>query len=501
MKVTLKSTAGRSAVRVVPVFSDGGGAKKASGLDPALAAVVRKVDSTGIFSGKKGEVLPQVAPDSAVEKTLLLIGLGPRKKLDGEVLRTVFGNLGRRLAGLSGKKAALSLEQGGAAACIAKLGAAQAARCMLEGCRLGAYDYQAQKGGRKPRKPASSLALECGDSDASLLKLLRSGLKLADACVDGVNLARELANTPGNYLYPASLAAKARSMARSSGLKCKVLGERELQREKMGGILGVAQGSDRAPRLIQLEYTPRGKAEKTLVIVGKAVTFDSGGISIKPAGGMQDMKFDMAGGAAAIGAMQALARLKPKLRVVAIVPSAENLLGGSAYRPGDVLTSASGKTIEIINTDAEGRLLLADALHYSRRFKPDAVVDMATLTGACVIALGTHASGLMSNDKALARQLLKVSAECGEQVWELPLFDEYYKMVESKVADLRNSSGRDAGASTAGAFLGHFIKGVPWAHLDIAGTAWRQTPLGYQPRGATGAGVRLMVELALSMGA
>jgi len=498
MKVTLKPSAGRSAVRVVPVFSEGGGKKNSSGLEPAVAAVVKKACSSGIFSAKKGEVLPQVAPASSAEKTLFLLGLGPRKKLDGEVLRMAFGNLGRRLAGLAGKRAALSLEQGAATLCLKKLGGAGAVRSIVEGCRLGAYDYQSQKGGRKPRKPVSTLVLESG---ASVVKELRAGLKLADACVEGVNLARELANTPGNYLYPASLAARARSVARSSGLRCKVLGESELRRQKMGGILGVAQGSDRAPRLIELEYNPRGKAEKTLVIVGKAVTFDSGGISIKPAGGMQDMKFDMAGGAAAIGAMKALARLKPKLRVVGIVPSAENLLGGSAYRPGDVLRSASGKTIEIINTDAEGRLLLADALHYSRRFSPDAVVDMATLTGACVIALGTHASGLMSNDKSLARELLKVSASCGERIWELPLFDEYYKMVESKVADVRNSSGRDAGSSTAGAFLGHFIKGVPWAHLDIAGTAWRQTPLGYNPRGATGTGVRLMVELALSMGA
>ena len=498
MKVTLKPSAGRSAARVVPVFSEGGGKENTSGLDPALAAVVKTACSPGIFAGKKGEVLPQVAPGSPGEKTLFLVGLGPRKKVTGEVLRMAFGNLGRRLGGLGGKSVALSICQGAIVPCIKKLGGADAVRAIVEGCRLGAYDYQSQKGGKKPRKQASTLVLESGDSE---VKELRAGRKLAEACVEGVNLARELANTPGNYLYPASLAARARAMARASGLKCKVLGESDLRREKMGGILGVAQGSDRAPRLIQLEYSPRGKVEKTLVIVGKAVTFDSGGISIKPAGGMQDMKFDMAGGAAAIGAMNALARLKPKIKVVAIIPSAENLLGGSAYRPGDVLRSASGKTIEVINTDAEGRLLLADALHYSRRFKPDAVVDMATLTGACVIALGSHASGLMSNDKALARQLLKVSAGCGERIWELPLFDEYYRMVESKVADVRNSSGRDAGASTAGAFLGHFIKGVPWAHLDIAGTAWRQAPSGYNPRGATGAGVRLMVDLALSMGA
>ena len=243
------------------------------------------------------------------------------------------------------------------------------------------------------------------------------------------------------------------------------------------------------------------KDDMPLAFVGKGVTFDTGGISIKPAGGMEEMKYDMAGAGAVIGLMKALASRKARANVIGVVGLVENMPDGNAQRPGDVVTTMSGQTIEVINTDAEGRLLLADALHYSRRFKPDAVVDMATLTGACVVALGTHASGLMSNDKSLARQLLKVSDACGERIWELPLFEEYYRMVESKVADVRNSSGRDAGASTAGAFLGHFIKGVPWAHLDIAGTAWRQAPLGYNPRGATGAGVRLMVDLALSMGA
>ena len=251
MKVSLKPSAGRSATRVVPVFSEGGGKGNTSGLDPAVAAVLKTASAPGIFGAKKGEVLPQVAPGSTGEKTLFLLGLGPRKKLTGEVLRMAFGNLGRRLSGLGGKSVALALHQGAMSSCIKKLGDADVVRAVVEGCRLGAYDYQEQKGGKKPRKPASTLVLESGEL---VVKELRAGLKLADACVDGVNLARDQANTPGNYLYPASLAARARSMARSSGLKCKVLGESDLRREKMGGILGVGQGSDRASRLIQLEY-------------------------------------------------------------------------------------------------------------------------------------------------------------------------------------------------------------------------------------------------------
>jgi leucyl aminopeptidase len=315
----------------------------------------------------------------------------------------------------------------------------------------------------------------------------------------GVGFARNLTNAPANLLSPLELAARARAMARAHGLRCRVLRRRELAREGMGALLAVAQGSARAPCLIVVEYRPRPRGARTLALVGKSVTFDCGGLSIKPSKGMEEMKYDMAGGAAVLGALQALSVLRPRLHVVGILPASDNLISGSALRPGDILRSASGKTIEVINTDAEGRLLLADALHYARRFKPAAVVDVATLTGACVVALGTQVTGMLASDRALGEQILKAAASSGEKVWELPLHDEFVEAVKSKVADLKNDSGRNAGAITAGAFLSQFIEGVPWAHLDIAGTGWTQREEGYQSPGATGAGVRLLAELALGM--
>ncbi len=495
MKVVI---GGRSKLtrRVVPLAKGGFPRGRDPHLDEATRRLAARAVKEGLFRGERGEVLPLVGA-RASDACCVLLGLGDAKKVDCEALRRAFGALAKRLSRMGGGRVGVGLSSLALRKALGKFGVESTVQAMTEGLHLGSYRYIEQKSepGERRRKP--TVAFEQGERSDADLSAARRGVRRGAVIADAVNGARNLANEPANQLYPEVLARRARSVAKAAGLRCRVLGPRELEKEKMGGVLGVGQGSARPPRLIILEHRPQ-RAKKTIVLVGKAVTFDTGGISIKPARGMEDMKFDMAGGAAVIGAMNALARIGPKARVIGLVPSAENHISGSALRPGDVIRSASGKTIEVINTDAEGRLLLADALHYSRRFRPDAVVDIATLTGACLVALGATAAGLMSNDDRLARTIADAAGITGERVWRLPLFDEYYEAVKSQVADLRNSSGRNAGASTAGAFLGHFMRDVPWAHVDIAGVGWSRRSAGYLVPGATGAGVRLLVEWALA---
>jgi leucyl aminopeptidase len=300
------------------------------------------------------------------------------------------------------------------------------------------------------------------------------------------------------------LAREAQRVAREVGLAYRAFDVRELRRRKMGGILAVGQGSVNPPRLIILDHNApprrgsgrRSPRRRTLCLVGKGITFDSGGISIKPAAAMDEMKHDMSGAAAVIGALRAAALLRLPLRVVGIIAAAENLPSGTAYRPGDVVTTMSGRTIEVLNTDAEGRIVLSDALHFARtEYTPEAIIDLATLTGACVIALGKWASGVMGNNDALVERLRVAGEATGERVWPLPLWEEHRKQVRSKVADLKNTGGREGGTLTAAAFLSYFTEGTPWAHLDIAGTGWTGKTGPYQPVGATGVGVRLLIEL------
>lgn len=309
-----------------------------------------------------------------------------------------------------------------------------------------------------------------------------------------IQLARDLANRPGNDLTPEALAGAARDMCEEvSGLRVTILGKKEIQKEKMGGVLAVSQGSEEEPRVIVLEHRPK-KPKKSVVLVGKGVTFDAGGISLKPAKGMAAMKYDMSGAAAVMAIMRAVAELELPIKVVGLIPAAENLPSGTAIKPGDIITMSNGKTVEVDNTDAEGRLLLADALHYSDRFNPDIVIDYATLTGACVVALGHEAAGLMSNDETLSNTLFKLGEMTGDRVWPLPLYDEYLGYIESEWADLKNAGKRWGGAVTAGMFLQQFIpEKVAWAHLDIAGVAYSEESHNGSPRGASGFGVVLTI--------
>ena len=306
-------------------------------------------------------------------------------------------------------------------------------------------------------------------------------------------LARDLGNRPANDLNPETFAQAAKEMSEEAkGLRVTILGVKELQKEKMGGILGVSQGSVQEPRLIVIEHRPK-KPKKSVVLVGKGVTFDSGGISLKPAAGMGWMKADMSGAATVMGAMRAVADLDLPIKVVGLIPAVENMPSGSAIRPGDILTTSSGKTVEVDNTDAEGRLILADALHYSARFNPDIVIDFATLTGACVVALGHEAAGMMGNDQDLMGELSKLGEQVGERVWPMPLYDEYLSYLKSEVADIKNAGSRSGGVVTAGTFLKQWVpEKVSWAHLDIAGVAYNEKEHNGLPIGASGFGVVLM---------
>ena len=346
---------------------------------------------------------------------------------------------------------------------------------------------------QKPKHPTLSKVTLLGSS--AQLSALKRGLGEGQAVADGVNYARELGNLPGNVCTPSYLASEARALARGhSHLQVKVLSEKQMKELGMGAFLSVSAGSDEPGQMIIMEYRGAAKTKAPLALVGKGITFDTGGISLKPGQSMDEMKFDMCGAASVFGTMKTLLALKPKINLVAVVAAAENMPSGRASKPGDIVTTMSGQTVEILNTDAEGRLVLCDALTYVQRYKPAAIVDIATLTGACVIALGSHAHGLYANDQSLADALLRAGEATGDRAWQMPLWDDYQKQLDSNFADMANIGGREAGSVTAACFLARYTKDVKWAHLDIAGTAWKSGAA----KGATGRPVSLLVDYLIN---
>jgi leucyl aminopeptidase len=363
----------------------------------------------------------------------------------------------------------------------------------VEGCLLGLYQFNAYRTEKREEiKEVQQITLV--DRAEGKIAEVAGGSRTGQVLADATNFVRDLCNHPSNVVTPSRLAEEAKTIAKEFGLTCKVIEKDEAESIGMGAFLGVAKGSLEPPKFIILEYRGGKKKEAPVVIVGKSITFDSGGISIKPAEKMEQMKTDMSGGATVLGTMKALAQLKLPVSVVGLLPATENMPSGTAVKPGDVVRAMSGKTIEVINTDAEGRLVLADALSYAARYKPSAVVDLATLTGACVVALGNRATGVMGTNPRLIERLKRAGERCGERVWELPLWEEYQDQIKSDVADMKNVGGRGAGAITAAAFLQKFVDDYPWAHLDIAGTSWNDDARPYAPKGATGVGVRLLVQ-------
>ncbi|HEU0016179.1 MAG TPA: leucyl aminopeptidase [Longimicrobium sp.] len=499
MKITaLRSgAAGHAApLLVLPVFQDGERDAAFTALDGALGGQLAALAARGDLKGEHGESVLLYPPAGALAaERLLLVGIGKAAELTPERLR--------RAAGTAAKQAAKSRAASLAFVLPASsFGEGDAARAAAEGLVMGAYDFRELKSPKPDAPPPVELAeaallLADGADEGAAAE----GARLGEVLGRAANLARTLANLPGNVATPTYLGETAQRIAGERGMTATILGPREMREEGMHALLAVSAGSDQEPRFIVLEHRGGAEGEKPLVIVGKGLTFDAGGISIKPAQGMEDMKFDMGGGAATIAAMQAVAELGLKANVVGIVPSSENLLGGSAMKPGDVIGSHLGKTIEVVNTDAEGRLILADALSYARRFDPAAVLDAATLTGACVIALGHAATGVMGTDQALVDEVIAAGERTGERCWQLPMYEEYREQIKSDYADVKNSGGRPAGTITAGWFLREFVGDFPWVHLDVAGTAYGDGKLPYLTKGSTGTPTRLFVEWVMSRAA
>ncbi len=447
----------------------------------------------------KAEALLPVWSDGVKAGWVMLAGMGTAEKAGLETIRRTAARAAARAREMKAANVLLVVPD----AKILNFDDAAFARCWVEGAELALSPVGELKTGRKD-KAAGPRAWKLM-ADAGRAAALRRGAAEAGAFAAGCLFARDLVNLPGNHLTPRMLAQRARAMARREGLSCEVLGPSRIRQLKMGGLLGVSQGSAEPPQLITLQYKPRGKAAAKaphVALVGKGVTFDAGGISLKPAAGMEDMKTDMGGAAAVLGAALTAARLQLPVRLTVIVPATENLPSGTAVKPADVITMASGKTVEVLNTDAEGRLILADALWYAARFKPDHIIDAATLTGACAVALGSYFAGLMSNSAELTEVLRQAGGETFERVWPLPLVDEHRDEVQGAWSDLKNlGNGRDAGASTAAAFLSHFVADdMSWAHLDIAGAVWTGKPTATCARGATGYGARLIARALQILG-
>jgi leucyl aminopeptidase len=421
---------------------------------------------------------------------VLLVGAGDRDDLDAEGLRRFAGHAVRKAEDLRVSTLSLWAPE------VGDVGLERAAQSLAEGAVLAAWRFRELKTGESgedgDEAPAEVTGVEVlieGD-----LETVRRGVTVGDAIARGENFARTLQARPGNFATPSHLAEEASALGAALGLAVTVFDEKRLREERMNAILAVAQGSDQEPRLIVLEHRKGPDGAPPLVLVGKGLTFDAGGISLKPPKGMEEMKFDMSGGAAVLGAMKAIAELDLAVDVVGVVPSSENLINGGALKPGDVIRTRSGKTVEVTNTDAEGRLILADALDYARSFEPGAMVDCATLTGAVVIGLGHQAAAVLGTDDALVEEVRRAGEAAGERCWPLPLWKEYRKQLDSETADLNNVGGRPAGTITAACFLREFVGDVPWAHLDIAGTAYGTEPLPYQRKGGYGVPTRLLVE-------
>lgn len=473
------------------------GVKKPGGataaVDQALGGLISRVIAQGEFRGKSGTSVLLHTHAKLKAERVLVAGLGKQEDFSLETIRSVSGESLRFLHRHGCRRVGTIVHGTGAGG----LGVKEAAQAVTEGALLGLYRFDRYKKTDEDYKAVQELSLLLRDKEQ--VTEVRSAAATGRIIADAVNLARDLVNEPANSLTPQDLAARARAVAKVQKLTCRILDKRQIERMKMGALLGVAQGSSRPPVLLVLSYQGKRGKEPTLGLIGKGVTFDSGGISIKPSEGMEQMKGDMAGGAAVIAAMGAIARLRPAINVTAIVPACENLPSGSALKPGDVVRAMDGKTIEVVNTDAEGRLILADALCYARKLGCKRLVDAATLTGACVVALGSVRSGAFTNNQEWLDRVQSAAEAVGEKIWHMPMDRDYDEQIKSDVADIKNIGGRKAGAITAAKFLGRFVGDVPWVHLDIAGTSQADKEKGYAAKGASGVPVRTLIRLALDL--
>jgi leucyl aminopeptidase len=456
--------------------------------DKAVLDAAADLIALGEVTGKMLETALLHKPSGLKAKRLMLIGGGKAKNFSSYELRKLAGAAVRNLKAKDLKSFAF----------VAPAGVADAEKSIVEGAFVGNFDPDYYKSDRKEQKIEEIVIVVPQGDQKSLQTAIDQGRIIGEA----QNFTRDLVNEPGNRMTPTILADRAKKMCDETGLKCEVYGGDKIKELKMGAFWSVAQGSDEEPRLIVMRHEPLGAPEKPVLgLVGKGITFDSGGISLKPGDGMEKMKYDMAGGAAMIGAMRAIAQLKPNLRVIGIVCATENMPSGKAQKPGDVQIAMSGKSIEIINTDAEGRLVLADGLHYARQLGCTHLIDAATLTGACVVALGMVNAGIFANDDDFYEQFNKSLQKSGEKMWRLPVDEEYRDMIKSNIADIVNSAGRWGGAVTAAMFLKEFVSDTPWIHLDIAGVAWMEDNKPWIAKGPSGIPVRSLVEFVRDLAA
>ncbi len=461
-------------------------------VDAALGGAISQVIRSKDFEGKRGQKVLLYAGEALPAPRVVVVGLGKADEIDADAVRRATGVAVKALKGANVERAATIVHGAGAGG----LDTAHAARSIAEAALSAAYTFKREGTANEEDESVELRELVVLERDGRKVSAVERGVGEGVRVGEAQSFTRDLSSVSGDEAAPAAIARRIEAMAEMAGLTCRVLGPSEIRSERMGGVLGVSKGSSREPRFVILEHAPSG-ARRKVCIVGKGVTFDTGGISMKRPRGMDKMRYDKSGAAATAGVLRAVAELDLPVHVIGLMPFVENMPSGRAIKPGDVLTMRSGHTVDVLNTDAEGRLILADALDYAKELEPDYTVDMATLTGAVSVALGTQAAGIMGNDQGLIDQLLDAGEVSRERIWQLPFYDEYKEQLKGVIGDIKNVGGRNAGTVTAGKFLEHFAPEEGWAHLDIASTAWNDSkPLlngDYTPKGSTGAGVRLLV--------
>lgn len=458
-------------------------------MDKALGGALTELLHSKEFEGKANEVVLFHTQGKVPAKRLILVGLGKKKDVGLDQIRQAMGHAAKRVR----QAKAGSFTVGLPSVMPRGASAVDVAQVMAEGAILGSYQFDVYRSEGPTNKDVAAMLVLAPQKGR--LRQLAEGIRRGVATAEATVFVRDLCNHPSNVMTPTKIANEAKAIAKETGVSLKILERKEMEELGMGALLGVAKGSHEPPKFIILQYHgAKKKDDRPVVLVGKTITFDTGGISLKPSENMEQMKADMTGGAEVLAAIRASARLKLPLNLISILPAAENMPGGRAMRPGDVVKTLSGKTVEVQNTDAEGRLILSDGLAYATRFKPAALIDIATLTGACVVALGQFAIGMFGTDAKLKESVRKAGLRAGERVWEMPLWDEYFEQLRSDVADMRNIGGRGGGMITAALFLSKFVGDCPWVHLDIASTDWSERERAYIPKGPTGIGTRLLIQ-------
>lgn len=459
-------------------------------VDDALGGQLRELRETGEFSGKNQQAVLIHTRKALPAKRVLLLGLGKKRDVTLDRVRQAMGTAFKKVR----KTGAETFAAPVLGTDSLRVPVSDIAQAMVEGAMLGGYRFTHYRSDKDEPSEKEIRTMTLLANRANQVSGMKTGVRRGEASANATSFARDLCNHPANVMTPSRVAQEAQKMAEDLGVTLTVLDRKDQQKLGMGGMLGVSRGSQEAPKFIILEYAGGKKKDRPVVLVGKTVTFDSGGISLKPSENMEQMKADMTGGAEVLGAVRAAAQLRLRVNVVGILPATENMPGGRATKPGDVLRMLNGKTVEVQNTDAEGRLILADGLAYAARLNPQCIIDIATLTGACIVALGQFAIGMLGNDDALKAGLKKAGEQSGERVWEMPLWEEYFEQLKSDVADMRNIGGRGGGMITAGMFLSKFVGDCPWVHLDIASTDWSSSERPYIGKGPTAIGTRLLVQ-------